>query len=52
MMKEEFKLDRRNEKERVAYLVGKYFTDEITLLYLKIQLAAMPDESDLAKTST
>ena len=46
----EFK--KRTEKEKVAYLVGKYFTGEITLLYLKIQLNAMPDESDMPSTST
>ena len=47
-----FKIKRRTERERVSYLVGKYFTGEITLLYLKIQLNAMPDESDMPSTTT
>jgi len=48
----EFKLKKKTEIERVTYLVGKYFTGEITLLYLKIQLNAMPDESDMPYTTT
>ena len=52
MMEEKFELKKRTEKERVEYLIEKYFTGEITLLYLKIQLNAMPDESDMTSTST
>ncbi len=38
---EDFKLKKRTETEQVAYLVGKYFTGEITLAFLKIQINAI-----------
>jgi len=31
----------RTEKEKVAYVVGEYFTDKITLEDLKIQINAI-----------
>ena len=34
-------LKKRTETEQVAYLVGKYFTGEITLVMLKIQIEAI-----------
>ena len=34
-------LQKRTEKERIAYLVGKYFTDEIDLEMLKLQISAV-----------
>lgn len=40
----EIKLVSRTEKERVAYLVGKYFTDEINLEHLKLQISAVEEE--------
>ena len=39
----EIKLTERTEKEKVAYLVGKYFTDEITLIMLKIQINSLEE---------
>ena len=38
-----YKLKKRTEVEQVAYLVGKYFTKEITLLNLKIQINALEE---------
>lgn len=32
---------KRTEVERVAYLVGKYFTGDITLKFLKLQIDAL-----------
>ena len=49
-MGDEFKLKRRTEVERVAYLVGKYFTGEITLRYLKIQIEAIDEASYVPTT--
>ena len=48
---EEFKIKRRSEIERVAYLTGQYFTGAITLKYLKIQLNAIEEPFE-ASTST
>ncbi len=39
----DFELKKRTEMEQVAYLVGKYFTGEITLVFLKIQLDAIKE---------
>lgn len=50
-MMDEFKLGKRTETEQVAYLVGKYFTREITLKYLKIQINAIEEPFECS-TST
>lgn len=47
----EVKLKKRTETERVAYLVGKYFTGEITLKFLKIQIDAI-EEPMLVEVNT
>ena len=47
----EVKLKKRTEVERVAYLVGQYFTGAITLHYLKIQINAI-EEPLQAETTT
>ena len=44
-------LKKRTEVERVAYLVGNYFTGEITLSFLKIQINAI-EEPVYSPTST
>ncbi|KKM73842.1 hypothetical protein LCGC14_1406280 [marine sediment metagenome] len=44
-------LKKRTEVERVAYLVGKYFTGEITLKFLKIQINAIEEPIE-GSTST
>jgi hypothetical protein len=46
----EIKLNKRKEIERVAYLVGKYFTGEITLKYFKIQINSI-EEPIMAETT-
>ncbi len=43
MSEEDFKIKRKSEIESVSYLVGKYFTGEITLKFLKIQLNAIEE---------
>lgn len=41
--KDLYNLRTRTEKEEVAYLIGKYFTGEITLKFLKIQINAIEE---------
>ena len=43
-------LKKRTEVEKVAYLIGKYFTNEITLSFLKIQINAI-EEQDYTPTT-
>jgi len=35
---------KKTEKEKVAYLVGKYFINQLTLKNLKIQIEALSEE--------
>jgi len=44
------KLKKRTEQERVAYVVGKYFTGAITLKYLKIQINAIEEPREFETT--
>lgn len=48
----EIKLKKRTETERVAYLVGKYFTGEITLKYLKIQINTIEEPFECSTSSS
>ena len=47
----EIELKKRSETERVAYLVGKYFTGDITLHFLKIQINAIEEPPYYPTTS-
>lgn len=44
-------LKKRTETEQVAYLVGKYFTGEITLKFLKLQIEAIEEPLESLTTT-
>ena len=51
MGEKDFKIKRKSEIESVSYLVGKYFTGEITLKFLKIQINAIEEPIECSTTT-